>query len=215
MSCLCLCHLLSPAPPARCRCCCLLQLQIKRPAQGSAFKLLLLPHAFHPCLSVCLSPPPPGADVVYYYNRTQSEQLRERNRIQLIVGYNQWELPAEQARVDLYPSPIPHVDGSDFWSTRFRVGEGASSRLTPLLQIGRLVGICCLHAAMTSHSPQHAVPCHAVLHSAVLCCVRGPQATPTGSSLCADGQRCAVFCPAVLCCVPDPRGCLRAELCAD
>lgn len=123
-----------------------------------------------------------GADVVVYYNRTQSEVLRERNRIQLILGeqhstpkdpcvfapsssqqqgspvhqqplhiniisqqpellsavldllllllllcvpsrtgYNQWELAGEPSRVDLYPSPIPHVDGSDFWSTRFKV----------------------------------------------------------------------------------------------
>lgn len=31
-----------------------------------------------------------------YYNRTQSEVLRERNRIQLILGFNQWELQAEQ-----------------------------------------------------------------------------------------------------------------------
>jgi hypothetical protein len=62
-----------------------------------------------------------GADVVIYYNRTQSEALRERNRIQAILGYNQWEMSTDQARVDFYPSPIPHVDNSDFWATRFRV----------------------------------------------------------------------------------------------
>eukprot|EP00775_Hariotina_reticulata_P004294 gene4294-4546_t len=66
-----------------------------------------------------------GCDVVLYYNRTQSEPLRERNRIQCIIGFNQWELAADQQKVDLYPSPIPHVDGSDFWSCRFRVPENA------------------------------------------------------------------------------------------
>jgi hypothetical protein len=60
-----------------------------------------------------------------YYNRTQSEQLRERNRIQAILGYNQWEMTTEQARVDFYPSPIPHVDNSDFWATKFRVRRWA------------------------------------------------------------------------------------------
>eukprot|EP00879_Flechtneria_rotunda_P006859 GHRR01007204.1.p1 GENE.GHRR01007204.1~~GHRR01007204.1.p1 ORF type:complete len:854 (+),score=377.20 GHRR01007204.1:300-2861(+) len=69
--------------------------------------------------------PVAGCDVVVYYNRTQSEPLRERNRIQLCLGFNQWELAAEQARVDLYPSAIPHMDGSDFWSCRFRVPETA------------------------------------------------------------------------------------------
>jgi len=33
-----------------------------------------------------------------YYNRAQSEVLRERNRIQLILGFNQWELQADQVR---------------------------------------------------------------------------------------------------------------------
>jgi hypothetical protein len=33
-----------------------------------------------------------------YYNRTQSEILRERNRIQLILGFNQWEMQADQVR---------------------------------------------------------------------------------------------------------------------
>jgi hypothetical protein len=60
-----------------------------------------------------------------YYNRTQSEQLRERNRIQAILGYNAWEMTTEQARVDFYPSPIPHVDNSDFWATKFRVSRWA------------------------------------------------------------------------------------------
>jgi hypothetical protein len=48
--------------------------------------------------AVCVCPPPPGCEVVVYYNRTQSEVLRERNRIQLILGYNQWELQSEQVR---------------------------------------------------------------------------------------------------------------------
>lgn len=26
-----------------------------------------------------------------------------------------------QGKVDLYPSSIPHVDGSDFWTCRFKV----------------------------------------------------------------------------------------------
>jgi hypothetical protein len=34
-----------------------------------------------------------------YYNRTQSETLRERNRIQLVLGFNKWELPGEQVGV--------------------------------------------------------------------------------------------------------------------
>jgi hypothetical protein len=37
-----------------------------------------------------------GCDVIVYYNRTQSEILRERNRIQLILGFNQWEMQADQ-----------------------------------------------------------------------------------------------------------------------
>jgi hypothetical protein len=37
-----------------------------------------------------------GCDVIVYYNRTQSETLRERNRIQLILGFNQWEMQADQ-----------------------------------------------------------------------------------------------------------------------
>ncbi|WIA17469.1 hypothetical protein OEZ85_014309 [Tetradesmus obliquus] len=67
--------------------------------------------------------PVAGADIMIYYNRTQSEALRERNRIQATLGYNAWEMNPEQARVDFYPSPIPHVDNSDFWATRFRIPE--------------------------------------------------------------------------------------------
>jgi hypothetical protein len=37
-----------------------------------------------------------GCEAILYFNRTQSEVLRERNRIQVIVGFNKWELPAEQ-----------------------------------------------------------------------------------------------------------------------
>lgn len=39
-----------------------------------------------------------GCECILYYNRTQSEPLRERNRIQLQLGFNQWELAAEQVR---------------------------------------------------------------------------------------------------------------------
>lgn len=67
--------------------------------------------------------PVAGCDVVIYYNRTQSEVLRDRNRIQAVLGYNHWELAGEATRVDLTPSAIPHIDNSDFWMCRFRIPE--------------------------------------------------------------------------------------------
>jgi hypothetical protein len=39
----------------------------------------------------------------------------------MILGFNAWEVQAD--RKDFGTSPIPHVDGSDFWMTRFKVPE--------------------------------------------------------------------------------------------
>jgi len=65
--------------------------------------------------------PVAGADCVVYFNRAQSEMLWDRNRLQMILGFNAWEVQAD--RKDFGTSPIPHVEGSDFWMTRFRVPE--------------------------------------------------------------------------------------------
>lgn len=77
--------------------------------------------------------PVAGATCAFYFNRAQSEALRDRPRIQLHVRYNNWELdPAEDEkggqldRLDLTPAAsIPRGDGTDFWSAVIKVPKEA------------------------------------------------------------------------------------------
>jgi hypothetical protein len=39
------------------------------------------------------------------------------------VGFNKWKLGGE--KLPLAPAPVPHVDGSDFWSVKVAVPEEA------------------------------------------------------------------------------------------
>jgi starch synthase len=63
--------------------------------------------------------PVAGAKCAVYFNRAQSEVLRDRPRVQLHVRYNNWELSPENdqpERIDLSPvGSIPRGDGTDFW----------------------------------------------------------------------------------------------------
>lgn len=58
--------------------------------------------------------PVAGAPCVIYFNKSISESLRHRPRIQISIGYNEWEL--NKSDIDLRPTIIPHDDGSDWWS---------------------------------------------------------------------------------------------------
>ena len=68
------------------------------------------------CSSWCTAPHGVLLFMVYC-----SCMCRDRNRLQMILGFNAWEVQAD--RKDFGTSPIPHVEGSDFWMTRFRVPE--------------------------------------------------------------------------------------------
>jgi len=70
--------------------------------------------------------PTAGEECILLFNRMQSEALRSRPRIQLIYGFNHWELKAEAGdRADLLPTSIPKDAGSDFWSCKIKVPEDA------------------------------------------------------------------------------------------
>jgi starch synthase len=70
--------------------------------------------------------PVAGALCTFYYNKAQSEVLRQSPRIQLQARFNNWELePAGDApdRLDMIPAAegAPRGNGSDFYSVSFTV----------------------------------------------------------------------------------------------
>jgi len=70
--------------------------------------------------------PVAGEKCRLYFNRQQSESLRERPRVQVHYAFNRWELnPKDGGWVDLVPSGIPFYEGGDWWSTEFQVPEDA------------------------------------------------------------------------------------------
>ena len=60
-----------------------------------------------------------------YFNRNASDQLRGRPAINLMFGFNKWELKPEGGqgadKVSLAPTSISRNQGSDFWSCRIKV----------------------------------------------------------------------------------------------
>lgn len=69
--------------------------------------------------------PVAGATCTLYYNRAQSEVLRDRPRIQMQARFNNWELePAGDCpdRLELVPAEgAPKGEGTDFWRVSFTV----------------------------------------------------------------------------------------------
>jgi starch synthase len=70
--------------------------------------------------------PVAGALCTFYYNKAQSEVLRNSNRIQLQARFNNWELAPDgdgPDRLDMVPAAegAPRGDGSDFYSVSFTV----------------------------------------------------------------------------------------------
>ncbi|PNW82516.1 hypothetical protein CHLRE_06g282000v5 [Chlamydomonas reinhardtii] len=68
--------------------------------------------------------PVAGAPLQMYFNRNQSEKLRNRPHIVMQYGFNHWELQPEAGNsLDLFPAPTPKSDVTDFWTCRMQVPE--------------------------------------------------------------------------------------------
>lgn len=74
------------------------------------------------------STPVAGADCVLYFNRAQSEALRQGARAQLHAKFNGWELePLGGDRLDMAPAQgAPSGEGEDAAGTQFLPGEKES-----------------------------------------------------------------------------------------
>jgi len=71
--------------------------------------------------------PVAGADCMVYFNRQQSEALRNRPRVEIHYGFNRWERgPAEgSAFLDLAPVGLPFYGGGDWWGIKIPIPEDA------------------------------------------------------------------------------------------
>ena len=73
--------------------------------------------------------PVAGASCLLYYNRAQSEYLKGRPHLELMLGFNDWEMrPAEDEDRAVF-APVqggpPVNDGTDFWCVPIQVPEDA------------------------------------------------------------------------------------------